>query len=90
MKLTGKCFDDFGDKCEYQYDDFLELPEVCQNALIIEWLDSVGILILISYGRISKSWMYNVLNETDNFLSSRSQATNAAIEKANELYNKSL
>ncbi len=47
-KLNGKCLDAFGDKCAYDYKEFVELPEACQNALIIEFFDSVGIVITIN------------------------------------------
>lgn len=70
------------------------LPEICQNALIIEFLDSVGIYVEINYGQISQSWIYNIKlysinNCTESFFASRQQATVEAIKKAVELINES-
>jgi len=45
IKLTDKCLDAFGDKHAYDYKEFMELPESCKNALIIDFFDSVGIKI---------------------------------------------
>lgn len=87
MKLTGKCKETFGNQCEYDYSDIIKLPEIFQNALIIEFFDSVGIYVIISYGHISNSWIYEVNGIADNFFTSRTKATNAAIEKANEIFN---
>ncbi|MCL1692029.1 hypothetical protein [Elizabethkingia anophelis] len=60
-----------------------------QNTLIIEWLDSVGIHITVSYWILAKKWqdiilgMYNGSFKYD----TRQEATEAAIKKAVEIYN---
>jgi len=48
MKLTGKCKEDYNeyyDTMRWNLDDmdFKNIPESCQNALIIEFFDSAGI-----------------------------------------------
>ena len=60
------------------------LPQTCQNALIIEWFDSIGIYINISvtYGF---NWYINELGGED--YNNRQEATKQAIIKANEIYN---
>ena len=75
IKLTEKCLDAFGDKCKYNYEEFMELPESCKNALIIEFFDSVGI------------WNKIFLECFENGLGNFKEATNEAIEKANIIYN---
>lgn len=79
MKLTGKCLDAFGDQCKYNYKDFMELPESCQNDLIIDWFDSVG--------HIGDETIIQIL--INELIANRSvlEATNAAIKKANKIYN---
>jgi len=87
MKLTGKCLDVFGDR----YFEYENLPESCQNALIIDFFDSVGIYVTIlpcidetfdSYVTIKEKRI-----EACQFQENRTKATNAAITKANEIYN---
>lgn len=79
MKLTNQSLDAFGDQCKYNYDEFMELPESCQNALIIDWFDSVG--------HIGDETIIQIL--INELIANRSflEATNAAIEKANEIFN---
>jgi len=77
IKLTEKCLDAFGDKCKYNYEEFMELPESCKNALIIEFFDSVGIW--------EEIFEIEYLNNTNNFKITCDQA----IEKANIIYNES-
>jgi len=62
------------------------------NAMIIEWLDSVGIIILIN--NVMDDWWFRVKSknkvvksEKYNELKSRQEATEQAIIKANEIYN---
>ena len=99
MKLTGKALEGFNR--EYGNILITELPECCQNALIIEYLDSVEIKILPCYGL--SGWYCEVKNFNDKQFGnykcylivrkkiedykSRTEAINAAIEKANELIN---
>lgn len=82
MKLTNQSLDAFGDQCKYNYDEFMELPESCQNALIIDWFDSVG--------HIGDETIIQIL--INELIANRSflEATNAAIEKANIIYNEVL
>jgi len=91
MKLTGKCLDAFGEKCKYNYEEFMELPESCQNALIIEFFDSVGIKIfqypLINCDDFDSVILYENMYIAMNVRLSRTEATNEAIIKANDLYN---
>lgn len=98
MKLTGKCLDAFGDQCQYNYEEFMELPESCQNALIIDFFDSVGIYILPIYEEYEdfakgqmpvtiKTWSCWVNEVLISNCKTRQEATNEAIEKANEIFN---
>jgi len=72
-----------------------EYPKEYLNALIIEFFDSVGIYINISAIPFSKDFRVEIRAIDNSFLSScgyeafetRQKATNAAIEKANYLYN---
>lgn len=79
MKLTGKCKEAFllffNTHRRGAEDGFYELPELFQNALIIEFFDSVGI------------WNKIFLECFENGLGNYKEATNAAIEKANEIFN---
>lgn len=69
-------------------------PKICQNALIIEWLDSVNIAIIIRPKNI-KSWDYevhdfkNIDYVFDCEFESRQEATVEAIKKEVELINES-
>jgi len=68
---------------------------VCQNALIIEWLDSVKIYVLINY--ILDSFNYEIKDYIDeekeceryysNDFNTIQESTRKAIIKANEIYN---
>jgi len=86
MKLTGKCLSDFGDQCALQYKNFIKLPESCQNALIIEFFDSVGIYTGITL--YAGYWRFYIDKNCLGLKNTRTEATNSAIEKANEIYNK--
>lgn len=95
MLLTGKCKEDFlihlkeTRRCNEK--SFSEFPAIFEDALIIEWLDSVGIYVTIlpcidktfdSYVTINKKRI-----EVSQFNETRSEATQKAILKANEIYN---
>lgn len=102
MVLTGKAKEDF-----YKWyncregntltnnDLFYYSEELIQNALIIEWFDSVGIIINI--GGVLQNGIYNfsfdiqennTLNGVDKYgFDSRQEATKHAIIKANKIYN---
>ena len=83
MKLTGKCkeeFNEYYDEMRWNLDDmdFKNLPESCQNALIIEFFDSMGIW-KNTFNNFYVKYFRNEMTLTE--------ATNAAIEKANSIYN---
>lgn len=89
-----------GYEIELSIDDvFDELPEVLQNALIVEFFDSVGITILVD---TCGGYFYFVIKETlshthvsnckkyfqeEDDSKTRDKAINHAIGKANEIYN---
>ena len=84
MILTGKAKEDFNKWLESDEDnlcglDLFELNNTCINALIIEWFDSAG--------HIGEDTIVQML--IDFLISCRntSEATQTAIEKANEIYN---
>ena len=98
MKLTGKCKEVFNEWQKNKgYENFkpkqysLDIVIAMQNALIIEFFDSVGIYISLEWkykyfeiGIIEiKNNITTSLLENDN----RLKATNEAIEKANDLFN---
>ena len=103
MILTDKCKEEFLDYyatstayyllCNKEFD---ELPLIMQYALIIEFFDSVGILILPHYsafGFYSEIKDYNdkSFGEFKTYLvcdyKIRTEATQSAITKANEIFN---
>ena len=100
-KLSGKAKEEF-DKWYYKEDNGLlynldEIPDIYENALIIEWFDSVQIFISINYVNFineltsAKGFEAMVTNKhiTTRFIevNTRTEATTKAIEKANDLYN---
>lgn len=105
MILTGKAKEDFLEyynnhsiKYLLSWTDFDDLPLVVKNALIIEWLDSVGIYINTTYEEFEdiqvkklpvlvKTWIVWVNEELLIDFNSRQEATDEAIKKANEIYN---
>jgi len=105
MILTDKAKEDFLKWLKNNYDLLIEdcggfsyfcnaQTKVSEYALIIEWLDSVGIIIQIDCGNLRHSddkitwYQGGVLGHQ--FLQTtktRSEATKQAIIKANEIYN---
>ena len=87
MILTGKAKKDFSKfYIDNNYDltiNFKNLPEIYQNALIIEWFDS------IPYEN-STFWEYCFEYEYSNSIKSFKEITIKAIKKANEIYNNTL
>jgi len=82
-------------KQKYFFISYLGIDNIQLNALIIEFFDSVGIYIQISIytKRIDSSldWCYSFNEEIfERFFKSRKEATDKAIEKANEIYNNKL
>lgn len=71
---------------------FENLAEKFQATLVIEWLDSVFIVLTINntyYDGFHFYWEINMAKpiRSDNGFETREQATISAIEKANEIYN---
>ena len=69
------------------------LSDICKNALIIEWFDSVGIYINIENLYYQSWWYYKVKQCPDTYeqvimQNTRQETTEEAIKKANEIYNK--
>jgi len=92
MKLTGKTKEAF-DAQNKGRGYFALLPESCQNAIIIEFFDSVGIKIflypLINCDDFDSVILYENMYIAINVRLSRTEATNEAIIKANIIYNES-
>lgn len=69
--------------------DFDHLSKISQNALIIEWFDSVNYKISVFFNEYD--WNYEIDYEdfisSGRFENSRQEATIQAIIKANDLYN---
>ena len=73
--------------------NYNNVKETLLNALIIEWFDSVGIYIEISFYD-DCYWTYNIYSnkpvlekEIANICNNRQEALTEAIKKANEIYN---
>lgn len=88
MKLTGKAQEDFDlwfferNTPIKEYKNYPNLSETCKNALIVEWFDT------IPYRMNQSMWEYLFYFEyRATLFKDYKKATNAAIEKANELYN---
>jgi len=107
MILTGKAKEEFFnwldnqgvngiDISNWEFEKFHLLSNVSQNALIIEWFDSVGIYIFIDSVKSYKErfWRFHIaMNDLDRnireefYMDNRSEITYKAIKKANEIYN---
>jgi len=79
------------EKYNYTESDFYQLPLVCQQALVVEFFDSVGIYVnAIKYPNPKNSknekWGAIAINHLC-FKKSRPEALSKAIEKADELFN---
>src|SRR5690349_13960508 len=99
MKLTGECLEAFnewklnkGIENFYPKDYSLNIAKSIHNAIIIDFFDSVGIYIDCGYYENDK-FCSGIENNKIRFVSTgtahntRTEASNAAIEKANFLYN---
>jgi len=103
MILTDKAKEDFLKWLKNNYDLLIEdcggfsyfwnaQTKVSEYALIIEWLDSVGIIVLITcknennYGFEVHELKEFIYIEDKDFLN-RTEATQKSIEKANKIYN---
>ncbi|MFV0232788.1 hypothetical protein OBK30_06950 [Empedobacter falsenii] len=85
MILNGKCKEKFLEWFSEPETYFYRLNNTCQNALIIEFFDSVGVYIEII--RNEGYFEYIVMEEWDYGFESRQEATIQAIKKANDIYN---
>lgn len=89
MELTGKCKDDFLNSLNISEQNLLfGYSEIEINALIIEFFDSVGIIIQILTDEEQGGFEF-IINYTDDLINykTRQEATTEAIKKANEIYN---
>ena len=97
--MKGKTLDTFMTwhfkKYQQGYDSwFVKLPLVCQQALWVEWFDSVGIYVysepVFHYGGMSYFGFVDGFEfskiKTD-FFKTRPEALSKAIEKATEIFN---
>lgn len=92
MILTGKAKEDFNkwfrENKRYLRKSYLD--DTCDNALIIEWLDSVGIFYTIIHTRLCGTFRYGLdyLSGIDwGYAEDRHEATTEAIKQANIIYN---
>lgn len=85
MILTGKAKEDFSYK--YNMSNFNEYSEVLQNALIIEFFDSVGIYINTIRNIDSTIYCRILFLDQAFYGKTRQEAAEKAILKANEIYN---
>lgn len=98
MKLTRKCKKEFEKSLNFKftvedYEFVISENEILLNALIIEFFDSVGIVFWIApyfnhdLGVMNEWAGYNKKGLIGTTHKSRTEATNEAIIKANDLYN---
>lgn len=96
--LTGQCKSDFFSWLENNYELIIKdcggldyfwasLPHICEYALITEWFDSVGIYVSVNHSVRHEWFSFKVCADYTDGFETRQEATKAAIEKANELYN---
>ena len=72
----------------WEFEKFHLLSNVSQNALIIEWFDSVGIYITSDYFELNKGFYSEILDSNFAIVKpTRQEALTEAIKKANEIYN---
>ena len=102
MILTGKAKEEFFnwldnqgvngiDISNWEFEKFQLLSNVAQNALIIEWFDSVGIYITSDYFELNNGFYSEILNENFAIVKpTRQEALTEAIKKANEIYNEKI
>ena len=97
--LTGKAKEEFFnwldnqgvngiDISNWEFEKFHLLSNVSQNSLIIEWFDSVGIIITSDYFELNKGFYSEILESNFEIIKpTRQEALAEAIKKANEIYN---
>lgn len=95
MILTGICKEKFlewmRDKYSNAYDVLNSINPIILNVLIIEFFDSVGIIINIVNQDLQR-WFYYEIKTTEriqgfNLVRTRQEATIQAIKQANDIYN---
>ena len=93
MILTGKAKLDFEKWLDKQNVApykvmFYDIPIVVQIAYLIEWFDSVGIIITSDYFELNKGYYSEILDSNFAIVKpTRQEALTEAIKKANEYYN---
>ena len=93
MILTGKAKLDFEKWLDKQNVApykvmFYDIPIVVQIAYLIEWFDSVGIIITSDYFELNKGYYSEILDSNFAIVKpTRQEALTEAIKKANETYN---
>ena len=93
MILTGKAKKDFilwlNNQPVAPYEVMLDdIPKCYLNSLIIEWFDSVGIIITSDYFELNKGFYSEILESNFEIIKpTRQEALAEAIKKANEIYN---
>ena len=89
MILTGKCKEDFiKTKIGNEINLFESMLPIYKNALLIEWFDSVGIIITSDYFELNKGFYSEILESNFEIIKpTRQEALAEAIKKANEIYN---
>ena len=71
----------------YLTDVFDKLPLNLQYASIIEWFDSVGIIITFDYFDLNKCFYSEISNNSFSTVGTRQECAKNSILKANEIYN---
>jgi len=94
MKLTGQCKKYFRrwlygkeDYEDYYYSEFIDLPEAMQYGVLVDFFDSVGIIIEVTYDNLPMEFDCYVNNEKWTGFFTRQEARAKVLEKANEIYN---
>ena len=99
MILNGKAKEEFFnwldnqgvngiDISNWEFEKFHSLSNVSKNSLIIEWFDSVGIIITSDYFELNKGFYSEILESNFEIIKpTRQEALAEAIKKANEIYN---
>ena len=91
MILNGKAKKDFKEFLYNKYDVLYKLKDYHKTMLyaeIIEWFDSVGIIITSDYFELNKGFYSEILDNNFAIVKpTRQEALTEAIKKANEIYN---
>lgn len=92
MILTVKAKEDFLKWCKQDADFMQTYEDIFLFALIIEWLDSVGLFCVINYNFMDDEWSFSIkcrltMTYIHRCYNTRKQATKQAIIKANKIYN---